>query len=303
MDVEGDLIRSVASPLNPPRGLAVDPESGEMWTVNDGDPIHRLSAEGDILARYEHNLRPYGLAWHSNDPDNCPLYIFSADGETNLAVSRMNLENGDITLLAQLQLAEGDRAGGCELSLIWDTSRWTLVTVIQNASGDRIELFDAGPNLAWLTAEPASGSVQSGEETECNLVVSSRVLDGGGYEAEMIISSNTADGDIRIPIQLTVDPEVAGIPDDLPTGYDLSAVFPNPSNGVSIIRFNLPNTGRARLSICDGTGRIVETVYNGVLPAGQYQQTFLAENLPSGVYFVRLESINGVLTRKLVLLK
>lgn len=303
MDQNGDVLDEIYSPLNPPRGLAVDPVSGEIWIANDGDPIHRLSADGELIATYPHRLRPYGLAWHTDDPDDCPLYIFSADGETNLAISKMNIQTGDVKQAAVLELEEGDRAGGFELVLNWDTRRWTMVSVIQNSNGDRIALFDAGPNLAWLTVDPENGVVLSQAQQECTLTISAEQLEGQDYSADMVILHNAAGEEIRIPITLNVDPEVALVSDDTPVGYGLSDIYPNPSNGISIVRFSLPRSGYVRLAIWDNAGRLVTNILDERLPAGSYQETFAAADLPSGIYFVRLESVGGITIRKFALLK
>lgn len=303
MQLSGELVDSIPSPLAPPRALAVDPESGDIWVANDGDPVHRLDREGRIVGTFSHNLRPYGLAWLPNDPEGCPLYIFSADGETNLAVSKLHPETGDILPVAVLELEDNDRAGGCEFTLYWDSRSWTLVTVVQNIGGDRIEMFNAGPNLSWLSANPAAGEVAAEDELEVVLELAADNLDRGWYNVDMVIEHNAAGEAVRIPIELYVEPVVAGINEPTPSSFTLSDIFPNPTNSSGLIQFSLARSSVVNLSIWDSNGRLVSNLHTGKLESGNHRMTFSALDSPSGIYFVRLETESGVLSRKFVLLK
>ncbi len=303
MDANGRAVRTLESPLIPPRGLAVNPETGDIWIVNDGDPITKLDQNGAVLARFPHNLRPYGLAWHPADKDGCSLYIFSADGETNLAISKMNPETGDFMPVRQLEIEDADRAGGCELSVQWDTRRWAFVSIIQNPEGDRLEIYDAGPNLAWISAEPESGEVAAGGEADVTLTMSADRLDRGAYTATMIINHNSAGEAIAIPIRLVVEPQAAVVDESNPSAYVLHSVYPNPSNGAGVIRFNLPAAGSVDLSIWSCAGREIASIVDGRLKAGEHSYSFIAEDTPSGVYIVRLNTPSGMLSRKFALVK
>lgn len=53
----------------------------------------------------------------------------------------------------------------------------------------------------------------------------------------------------------------------------------------------------------DLLGREVATLVNEVKTAGSYTATFHAANLPSGVYFYRLQAGSFINTKKLILLK
>ncbi|MBT7618669.1 MAG: T9SS type A sorting domain-containing protein [Calditrichaeota bacterium] len=303
MDSEGELQETIDSPLIPPRALTVDPDNGDIWVVNDSAPIHRLDSDGNTLATYPQRLRPYGLAWHPADEDGYPLYIFSADGLTNLLISKLDPESGNILHVAELELREGDRAGGCELALDLDSRNWSLITVVQNAGGDRVEVFDAGTNYAWITYEPESGQVNAGENIDITVNLNADQLDRGFYSADLVVNHNAVGDDLRMPVELTVDPQVNDVPELSPTGFELTTIYPNPTNGYGTVSFSLPTGSEVQLSVWDNAGRQVVDIYNGYLKAGTYAQTFIAGDIPSGVYFVSLETNGGIITRKFALMK
>lgn len=87
--------------------------------------------------------------------------------------------------------------------------------------------------------------------------------------------------------------------------FDLAPAIPNPSRDGATLVFSLPRPGRARLRILDLAGRAVREVANADFAAGPH--TFVwngrgddGRALGSGVYFVRLETAQGALTRRLV---
>ena len=103
-------------------------------------------------------------------------------------------------------------------------------------------------------------------------------------------------------------------PQELDIGYEnngllekfrISAIYPNPFNPSTTIRFNIPvETQHAvSLRIYDITGRVVETLVNGKLMSGEHEVVWNASGFSSGIYFVRLQSNSFVETQKIVLVK
>jgi len=50
-------------------------------------------------------------------------------------------------------------------------------------------------------------------------------------------------------------------------------------------------------------GREVSTLVKGQMNAGTYNINFNADNMPSGIYFYRIEAGNFIQTKKMILLK
>lgn len=85
------------------------------------------------------------------------------------------------------------------------------------------------------------------------------------------------------------------------SGYALQQFFSNPAIHQTGIGFILPqNQSRVVVSVCDMQGRLVRTVFNGALKAGQHTMRFDASALSPGQYICRLESALGVCHKSLV---
>ena len=89
----------------------------------------------------------------------------------------------------------------------------------------------------------------------------------------------------------------------LPTSIELFQNYPNPFNPETKIRYTLNSTSKVRLSVYDILGREIAVPINRVQNAGRYEVTFSGTGLASGVYFYRLNTENGVITRKMLLLR
>ncbi len=90
---------------------------------------------------------------------------------------------------------------------------------------------------------------------------------------------------------------------ELPNKYFLSQNYPNPFNANTIIRFQIKDSRFVKLKVFDLLGREVATLVNEYMQPGTYEVRFDAGDLPSGVYFYRLQTEFFTETKKLILLK
>jgi hypothetical protein len=93
-----------------------------------------------------------------------------------------------------------------------------------------------------------------------------------------------------------------------PLPLALEQNHPNPFNPSTMIEFSLPAAGEVSLDVFDAAGRHVRTIQSGILPAGRHEAAWdglddRGGNVPSGVYFARLQAGKTVLSRKMVLLR
>lgn len=85
--------------------------------------------------------------------------------------------------------------------------------------------------------------------------------------------------------------------------YQLHQNYPNPSNPLTTIQYELPRSAEVRLSVYDMLGREVSVVVNEREEAGVHEVRFDGSGLASGVYIYRLQAGDFVQMRKLLLLK
>jgi hypothetical protein len=90
---------------------------------------------------------------------------------------------------------------------------------------------------------------------------------------------------------------------DIPNDYQLSQNFPNPFNPSTTMKFSIPRQSHVVLTIFNSLGMEIEIIVNGNLSPGYYEAQWTTLNLPSGVYFYRLQAGAFAETRKLILLK
>lgn len=92
------------------------------------------------------------------------------------------------------------------------------------------------------------------------------------------------------------------------TTFNLKQNYPNPFNPCTSIAYTLPEDTDVYLSIYDVTGRLVIVLVNSRRSSGYYSVVWdgrdnLGVRQSSGIYFCRLRTPNGTLTRKMILLE
>ncbi|MDY0079067.1 MAG: T9SS type A sorting domain-containing protein [Ignavibacteriaceae bacterium] len=85
--------------------------------------------------------------------------------------------------------------------------------------------------------------------------------------------------------------------------FELSQNYPNPFNPSTTISFTIPVKAMVMLKVFDNLGREIKTLVNEVKESGRYDVEFIASNLPSGVYFYKLQAGDFTASRKLILIK
>ena len=88
-----------------------------------------------------------------------------------------------------------------------------------------------------------------------------------------------------------------------PQNYSLKQNYPNPFNPSSKLEFGIPELGFVSLKVYDALGKEVRILVNEIKPTGYYTVEFDGSDLPSGVYFYRLEAGEFSETKRMVLLK
>ena len=85
--------------------------------------------------------------------------------------------------------------------------------------------------------------------------------------------------------------------------YQLLQNYPNPFNPTTTIKYSIKNSGLVSLKVYDILGHEVATLVDQNQQIGNYDVSFDASRLASGIYYYRLKSGTFIQTKKLILLK
>jgi len=85
--------------------------------------------------------------------------------------------------------------------------------------------------------------------------------------------------------------------------YFLSNAFPNPFNPSTKFVYEIPRQSHVQIKVFDILGREVGLLVNMEMQKGLYEITFNASDLPSGIYFCRMQSGDFISIKKIILLK
>ncbi len=88
-----------------------------------------------------------------------------------------------------------------------------------------------------------------------------------------------------------------------PHSFELSKLYPNPFNPSTQVSFSLPMDGHVQLAAYDVRGEEVDIIFEGTQSVGEHSYIWNASNLPSGVYYIRLQAGTMVSSRKALLIK
>ncbi len=209
---------------------------------------------------------------------------------------------------------------------VWFDTTYTLqVYLFGDGSGNkfRFALDDGRSGTAaahevsqWITIDWYGWRLVEWQLSDPNSVGSwlgNGILDGGDLRIDSF-QMTTADGaatsgliyldELRVVKKTPLPVSVAedGRPGP-PREFALFQNYPNPFNPGTTIRFDLPQSGRVVLKIFNSVGQEVATLVDEVLPAGRHLIPFDASGLASGVYYYRLLTEQGILSKRMTLLK
>jgi len=195
-----------------------------------------------------------------------------------------------VGIIGDFYFGTGATAGTPHPAIVYDSWFWEKIVV----NGDSVSIW------AFADGEAPADTVTWTYTTD-NVAV-------GAGAPTLIIVGVTDDDSSAVHIDefwYNETPTGMSISDDAPiaSSYELGQNYPNPFNPTTHIRFNIPETAGAKLTVFNIMGEAVANLVDGVVSAGGHTVSWNAANMPTGVYFYRLESGNFTQTRKLLLVK
>ncbi len=126
---------------------------------------------------------------------------------------------------------------------------------------------------------------------------------GKGHLLTILASIKQGEEELAATISLGEGSEEELEEAPLPTEFALKPNYPNPFNPQTTIVFDLPARAKVKLVIYDLLGREVRVLVEGVREAGVHEVVFEANQLPSGTYLYRLETVAGSFVQRMLLVK
>jgi N-acetylmuramoyl-L-alanine amidase len=159
--------------------------------------------------------------------------------------------------------------------------------------------------VTWnLATDPVVGWVNGNGSLNGNVYIDSFQLSytQGNTNQGFIIFDDLRVAEVATAIS-NEDIDDALANNDLPNQIVLQQNYPNPFNPSTTIRFSLPEAQELSLVLYDMLGRQVDILARGQHAAGEHSYQLDASGLASGVYVYQLITKNGVLSKKMTLIK
>ncbi len=175
---------------------------------------------------------------------------------------------------------------------------WNTASEINNHGFEierRVITIAEGKGLLWNKAGFVSGAGNSNSPKPYSFVDAN--LAAGRYEYRLKQIDN--DGGFKYvgsieAVEIGVAAKVFGLSDN----------YPNPFNPSTSIEFTVAKEGLTTLKVYNMIGQEVASLYNGIAQAGKINRVqFDAKQLPSGIYFSKLQFGNQQLIKKMMLVK
>lgn len=194
------------------------------------------------------------------------------------------------------------------------SSDWKRVTTVNDTTGFRISAFVApdGKKLSVVVINISLQPSTKSFDLQGFTADSGKVIRTSNTESGIVVNANyNGTTPLEFParsittIQFFGD-VVTSVNEKLtaPSQFSLTQNYPNPFNPSTTIQFSVPVKSNIRLLLVNMLGQVVTTIVEGEYQAGNHQIIFTGKNIPSGVYFYRLETDRGYTqTKKLLLLK
>ncbi|MFH1011241.1 MAG: right-handed parallel beta-helix repeat-containing protein [bacterium] len=192
-----------------------------------------------------------------------------------------------------LSPANGDTLDSLAVELIWETSG-------DPDPGDSVAFF-----RVYLAFDSTFSTDLDSQDVSTTALVWDELVDGESYwwkvKAFDTHGNETLSDETRsFHIQSS---QISGEEVLLPTAYALHPNWPNPFNSSTMIRYDVPQAGKVSLTIYSLLGQRVATLYDSWQAAGSHTISWDVADLPSGVYFCRMQAAGFMQTRKMLLVK
>jgi hypothetical protein len=249
-----------------------------------------------------------------DNPTNAPEYLIDESVVYDFNVQSMevnvpslSVEEGNLVKLPVKVFTSGQQIGALQLGLIYDPELLEF-----------IELTNSQKSMEWMTfINPMDGVVEWGgfDATNQNLFTNGETVFTLNFLAKKpqtewqvspLYTTRKFVGDENSS-DMAITPTNGVYEVKMINGAELKEneilVYPNPTTGEVVIKFNVPVDGNVSLSFLDANGKKAITVFEQYMPSGNYSYSATLESLRPGTYYTTLMTSAGISVNKTVLTK
>jgi len=148
---------------------------------------------------------------------------------------------------------------------------------------------------AW-TAITSTAITTEVHESEL-IVWNTHGLAAGNYNLLLVLKDNFGDS-VNAQTAITLLPGVLSVADVSKNNTSLT-IYPNPATLNTTISISLTRQANVHISLNDMAGRVLKTVFDNSLTAGNHSVVFHTDDLSDGVYLIKMNTGDAVVIRKL----
>ena len=273
-------------------GILADDEAGAIWDSLNRSvekailcEIARWGDERGSVYDYDH--------WHKEWQD----VKDDIQGRAQKLISALRTANMYPSVLPP-QFLNGSQEIKDVFLRTWDAFQ---LTIRRQTSSDLIcYTLDGNDPRTWdLSGNASQAAIQVDAESEYITINHATVIKAR--------CKNVNDWSPLVELTIETDSTI------IPTGIEITKNdteyfmlyqnYPNPFNSSTNIAFSISKKMPVNLKVYNGLGQFVETLVNEELTAGSYSFSFIAQDLPAGIYYYILQSGSAIQTRRMVLMK
>jgi hypothetical protein len=250
-----------------------------------------------------------------DNPTNAPTHLIDETVEYDfyapsieVNVPSLSVEEGNLVKLPVKVFTGGQKIGALQLSLLYDEELLEF-----------LELTNSEKSMNWMSfINPQDGIVEWGGFDNSN---GENLFIDGETVFTLNFLAKKPQGEWAVsPLYTTrkfVGSETASDMNITPTNgvYEVKSisgaelknneilVYPNPTTGEVLIKFNVPVDGDVSLAFVDQSGKKAITIFEQYMPSGNYSYSASLQSLRAGTYYTTLVTKSAISVNKTVLIK
>ncbi|MGB6035670.1 MAG: T9SS type A sorting domain-containing protein [Cryomorphaceae bacterium] len=301
---DGEFVLTQLFETNLVAHLAVNTDNGSFYVVN-GSVLRTYSYSGALINEVSTSsiggitaavYNPAdGLVYVGDASDDEIWTVDAITGDASLVAEDVPVQGGDLFLdeLGELYLIERNNDSPSKLYRIEDGTAVEVADLINSINGGA-RSADGG----LIVAEgDNSNSFYLYDIDGGNEMMLAAVLDGDAFP---VVDGDMASGCFD-NTEFFEPQEAVVAAENVPALFN---TFPNPTQGISNINFEVMHDGFTSIELVDLNGITQQVVFSQEAFTGQkYSLQIQAADLPDGIYIYKLTTNEGVVTKKLMINK